>query len=156
MKGSGLMSSLRRQHEFDLIVYRSAHQLWKNRVLHWVLIPVECWSLFLVAYALLPPWLPFLMATLLGMLASWIAVNPKIGCACLVFHVMVIVSCSTTIRNLTTWETLSVASMAWIIAWALQVGVGHWLWENNDPNVANMTSVSWLAMCQSVLIAWSS
>ena len=150
------MSSLRRQHKYDLIVYRSAHQLWENRFLHWLLIPVECWSVFLVAYALLPPWLPFLVATLLGVMALWIAADPKIGGACLVFHIVVIVSCRATSRFLEAWETLSVAAIAWIISWALQVGVGHWLWEKNDPNVANIKSVSWLAMCQSVLIAWSS
>lgn len=156
MNRLGLMSRLRRQHESDLIFYRSAHQMWRNRVLHWILIPVECWSLFLVAYVLLPPWLPFLVATLLGFIAWWIAENPTVGCACLVFHLFVIGSCTVTIQNLTTWEALTVASIGWIFAWALQVGVGHWLWEKNDPNVAHIASVSWLAMCQSVLIAWSS
>jgi uncharacterized membrane protein YGL010W len=149
MKGFGFMTSLGRQHEVDLIVYRSAHQLWKNRALHWVLIPVECWSLFLVAYALLPPWIPFLVAIFLGVMAFWLALYPKIGFACLVFHIMVIGSCSTIIEHWKTWETLSLASIAWIFSWTVQVGVGHWLWEKNDPNVANMASVSWLAMCQS-------
>jgi heme/copper-type cytochrome/quinol oxidase subunit 2 len=49
------------------------------------------------------------------------------------------------------------ALVAWIIAWMLQVGVGHWMWEGNQPNVAaHPNDVSYLAMCTSVLIAWSS
>ena len=48
--------------------------------------------------------------------------------------------------------------MAWTVAWTLQIVVGHWVWEQNRPNVSPSTfnQVSYLAMCQSVLIAWSS
>ena len=48
--------------------------------------------------------------------------------------------------------------MAWIVSWTLQIFVGHWMWEQNRPNISPSTvnEVSYLAMCQSVLIAWSS
>jgi hypothetical protein len=51
--------------------------------------------------------------------------------------------------------SLALALIAWSMAWFFQVFIGHWLIEGNQPNVANMDSVSLLAMCQSVLIAWS-
>jgi hypothetical protein len=48
------------------------------------------------------------------------------------------------------------ALVTWTLAWAIQVGVGHFMFEKNKPNVANMKDVSYLAMALSVLIAWSS
>ncbi len=151
-----IKNSLQRQHKLDLKIYRSAHTVWKNRVLHWFLIPVECWSAFLISFVFLPPWLPWLVALVLGLTAFCIATDARIGLSCFLFHIVVIGSCCETIETLGTTWTVLVALISWTFAWTIQVGVGHWLWEQNDPNVASMKSISLLAMCQSVLIAWSS
>lgn len=89
-----------------------------------------------------------------------------VGSASLVFHVA---ACSLALRLVKVTTPVSPSSSSqpshfpfiialclWSIAWALQVGIGHWIWEGNQPNVANMEDVSWLAMTQSVLISWSS
>jgi len=60
-----------------------------------------------------------------------------------------------TVRRMSSRPLLFVSVGLWVFAWLMQVVVGHWLWEGNQPNVANVSEVSWLAMTQSVLIAWS-
>lgn len=100
----------------------------------------------------------------LGILSYVLAKQQRnlLGVLTLLFHVLTIV---------VSWELMQwhryhhhgryfrvvplAAMSSWIVAWILQVGVGHYLWERNSPNVANMQEISYLAMCQSVLIAWS-
>jgi len=48
-------------------------------------------------------------------------------------------------------------AIAWILASTLQVVLGHFLWEQNSPDVLNSNQhVSWLSFTHSVQIAWSS
>jgi uncharacterized membrane protein YGL010W len=35
------LQAIREQHAIDLVVYRNGHQDWTNRMLHWILIPIE-------------------------------------------------------------------------------------------------------------------
>ena len=106
-----------------------------------------------------------------GFLSLAISTQMWIGVACVIFHVFAVLSCyylvlavqETTTRTTDTdtycQETVLLTSIGvgtWTAAWVFQVGAGHWICEQNQPNVANMDEVSWLAMVQSVLIAWSS
>jgi hypothetical protein len=80
----------------------------------------------------------------------------SIGTASLLFHLAAVAACDKLVREKGPWKAFMIGASSWTIAWSLQVGVGHWLLEHNQPNVANINEVSWLAMTQSVLIAWSS
>jgi hypothetical protein len=82
--------------------------------------------------------------------------NLSIGTASFVFHLAAVTVCDKLVCEKGAWRAIAIAVCSWTIAWSLQVGIGHWMFENNQPNVANMNEVSWLAMTQSVLITWSS
>lgn len=156
MTGSKIVLRLQQQHQRDLKVYRVAHQNYRNRILHWFLVPVECWTFFLLVSSVLPPLICFVAGMVLGILAIVIAYDGVIGWACLFFHLFVVATCHTTSAALGTFQAIILALFTWTFAWTFQVGIGHMLWEKNEPNVANVKSVSILSMCQSVLIAWSS
>jgi uncharacterized membrane protein YGL010W len=197
-----LIKRLRSQHNADLQVYRSAHREWKNLALHWLLIPVECWSAlqffwilagliaraFVVIEKVIAPHcggvhgssliigchivrsIPRVVTGLLGSLSLLIADDVLTGIASFCFHVFLIQLCDGLMQLQTEpqkhdhchyqqdlWEVSAIAGLSWTLAWIVQVGVGHGLFEKNIPNIANSSDiVSYLAMCQSVLIAWSS
>jgi uncharacterized membrane protein YGL010W len=55
------------------------------------------------------------------------------------------------------WLTYGLyAVMYWSLAWVVQVCIGHYYLERNEPNIAKMSDVSYLSMILSVLISWSS
>jgi uncharacterized membrane protein YGL010W len=164
---------LRAQHLLDMKVYRSAHGEWRNILLHKVLVPVECWSALLFLYIMsdIPGQIPDIngslrkslvllpraMTSLLGVMSMVLATNRLVGIATLLFHFFAMYSCEFLLiaYSTNTWFLIMFGVTAWTIAWILQVGVGHFGFEGNSPNVAKMQEVSYLAMCQSVLIAWS-
>lgn len=150
------LDELRRQHHVDLKIYRSAHQEWRNRMLHWLLIPIECGSALMLGAIVLPFELIALVGIGLGTMSLVLAESRVVGCACWCFHALALVACRQTLLSVGTNGALFVALVAWTLSWALQVGIGHWILEKNQPNVADMGTVSYLAMVQSVLIAWSS
>jgi uncharacterized membrane protein YGL010W len=153
-----LRRDLQRQHSKDLQLYQSAHRDWRNRVLHWILIPVECWSALLFSMILAPSAsVTIVIGLALGCISLWIATKHWVGVTCFIFHGVAVWSCFQIVQSCGRLQALSIAGGSWTIAWMLQVGVGHWMWEQNQPNIANNNKeVSYLAMCQSVLIAWSS
>jgi uncharacterized membrane protein YGL010W len=186
---------LQEQHKIDLEVYRLAHREWKNRLLHWCLIPVECWSVLLFLWILVAfltnnfldssssssrlvhqydgvdsyyaasilikifRLLPPCTTLLLGLLSLVITTKIWIGLVTFLYHIAVLWSCEALVDRydpVDMWLVAGIALQAWTLAWAIQVGVGHLVFERNLPNIANIQQVSYLAMCQSVLIAWSS
>ncbi|KAG7347828.1 DUF962 domain containing protein [Nitzschia inconspicua] len=171
-----LLQQLRAQHEFDLKVYQLAHNEPRNVLLHKLLIPVECWSALMFLWLIVDAFtssinqngtiinvlrlLPGTVTLLLGIL-SFMLVPTKIrlGSATFLFHIGVIHFSEALIQSYryqySSWGFPIFVLSSWVVAWILQVGVGHYLLEGNSPNVANMQDVSYLAMCQSVLIAWS-
>mmetsp|Transcript_9502 Transcript_9502/g.26254 ORF Transcript_9502/g.26254 Transcript_9502/m.26254 type:complete len:202 (-) Transcript_9502:800-1405(-) len=72
------------------------------------------------------------------------------------FHVSLVPICNDIIRTVGMARSALLAGLVWTLAWGLQVGVGHYCWEKNQPNVANLDEVSYLAMLSSVVIAWKS
>ena len=102
---------------------------------------------------------PTFITILMGLLSLMIATNFWIGLVTFLYHIAVLWSCEALMdryKHRDLWLVTAVAGMAWTLAWTVQVGVGHLVFERNLPNVANMKQVSYQAMCQSVLIAWSS
>ena len=149
---------LHRQHTVDLRVYHEAHRVLANRAIHWIMIPVECGSLFwILALMILPKMFRLLwcVGLFMGGLSLFLARNKAVGIACLLFHLGTVQGCIWLNQYFEPWECLVWASVAWTMAWFFQVCIGHWVIEGNQPNVANMESISVLAVCQSVLIAWS-
>jgi hypothetical protein len=172
------LQSLSKQHELDLAIYQRAHTEWRNRILHSILIPVEAFSFLLfltVALSIgtrcsgsrqkwqkdekgLESWIMNAIGWTTGLVSLAItgSDNISIGTASLLFHLAAIAACDKLVREKGPRKAIGIGASSWTIACSLQVGVGHWLLEHNQPNVANMNEVSWLAMTQSVLIAWSS
>ena len=152
---SRICADLQSQHHRDLKIYRAAHCERRNRILHWILIPVECWSILLLFTALLPLQITIAAGLVLGLTSLIIATKNILGVTAFVFHLIAIWICWV-VQSWGTAFALEIAGGSWIIAWTLQVGIGHWMWEKNQPNISNTAQVSYLAMCQSILIAWSS
>ena len=161
------IQSLQEQHEFDLKIYRSAHAELFNRVLHWIMIPLETFAFLLAAAVVLSRIMPvssksndlamYSVGWTLGILSLAIAGESIfIGLISFFFHIAAASCANRLVQKLDLMSTVAVAMSTWTMAWILQVGIGHWLLEGNQPNVANITEVSWLAMTQSVLIAWKS
>jgi uncharacterized membrane protein YGL010W len=178
------LRQLKLQHVQDLKVYHKNHKEWRNLVLHWIMIPLECWSALLIttvvlvcvidgsrttrtvatihsSYTSIVSSIGQLLALVigigLGVLSCMIATKRWIGFLTLVFHCIAVWTCHIVVTTMSPMEALCISLGIWTMAWMAQVGIGHWLWERNQPNVvATMDDVSWLAMCQSVLIAWSS
>lgn len=170
-----LLQSLSKQHEMDLEIYRRAHAEWRNRILHWILIPVETFSFLLFLAVALSIGNrqqqkyggsnAFIMSAIgwtIGLVSLAIAGQDHLflGVASLIFHIVAVAICDKLVHEKGPLKALIIGTVCWTLAWTLQVGVGHWIWERNQPNVANMNmqdnDVSWLSMTQSVLIAWSS
>jgi phage-related holin len=148
-------------------------------MLHWILIPVETVSFLLlltVAVSItcsrfgqkyrygrrsLESWVMNAIGWTTGLVSLAITSgvdNDKvsIGTASLVFHLAAVAVCDKLVREQGAWKAMVIAACSWTIAGSLQVGMGHWMLEDNQPSVANLNEVSWLAMTQSVLISWSS
>lgn len=189
---SALILNLQRQHIEDLTIYRAAHQEWRNRMIHWLMIPVECWSALTcctvlisciirmissslslsslssstltiidehqenVSYGIVVTSIEMSVGMGLGILSLLISTNIFVGILTFLFHSVASWTCVQLQNSYGNTYALLVAAISWTVAWMVQVGVGHWVLEGNQPNVSNMTEVSYLAMCQSVLIAWSS
>jgi uncharacterized membrane protein YGL010W len=156
MEMKSFVRKLQSQHFQDLKIYRRAHQERRNRLLHWILIPAECWSALLLGLLILPSAIVLIVGIGLACLSLVLATNSTIGAATFLFHGFALWTGLEIVASRELWEAWVICLSVWTIAWALQVGVGHWIWEGNDPNIADLQSVSLLAMCQSVLIAWSS
>lgn len=174
-----IVQSLNTQHAIDLEVYRRSHTELKNRILHWILIPVETFSFFLLLGVVvsaaataskhkkqkestvdsLTAFIPIVkaLAWTCGLVSVLIAVDHRMaGAATLAFHVATASLCHKLIQAQGPKRVILIAAVCWTLAFSIQIGVGHQMFEENQPSVANPSVVSWLAMTQSVLIAWSS
>ena len=143
------------------------------------MIPLETFSVFLFIAALLRQWfywsdlqLHLVLVGIVGFGMGMISLiimdpvhHPLVGIASFVFMVVApwvscglvdqqspisILPCSKSSKNIAV-----IALIMWIVASSLQVIVGHWLWEQNSPDVLSSDQVSWLSLTYSVQIAWS-
>lgn len=170
----------RNQHSFDIDLYQSSHIEWKNQRLHKCMIPLETFSVILFVAAILRQcfcWsdlqLHLVLVGIVGFGMGMISLvimdpvhHPWAGIASFVFLVSAPwVSCAWVVQQPTpvsikrcSKSPKSIAVIAltmWIVASSVQVVVGHWLWEQNSPDVLNSNQVSWLSLTHSVQIAWS-
>ena len=173
---------LRDQHTVDLETYRSAHQHESNRRLHHVLIPLEVASFLWLATTALYGWqlwwyrrrdvgslrkihemknhdhLLWLVETVawtLGLLSWAVATDPLLGCTVLTLHVVTGKLCKVYVLQLGPWQSAMWGTLVWSLSWTLQVGVGHYLWEQRPPNLGT-DPLSFLSMVTSIVVAWES
>ena len=150
------VASLRAQHQKDLSVYRAAHREWRNQCIHYVMIPVECFSFVLFVAITTGQLVAWTIGVVLALLSFSVATDRGIGLLACVYHLASSFYSIVVVDEYGRKTAFLMALVCWTVAWFVQVGVGHYLFEKNSPNVANMSDVSYLAMCLSVLIAWSS
>ena len=151
-----IVEPLQSQHILDLGIYRSAHREWRNRLIHYVMIPVECFAIQLLVRNVAGNLINVLVASSLAILSMTVATHALPGVCSFIFHVGSSWLSHWIVTHHTTQGTIVIGMILWTGAWTIQVGIGHFLLEKNSPNVANMKTVSYLAMALSVLIAWSS
>jgi uncharacterized membrane protein YGL010W len=167
-----IFEQLQAQHLVDLKVYRSAHSERWNVLLHKIFVPLECLAALALLWismdlavsrignaGLLAAFLKLLSPTVtlcLGVLSLQLAKNPHVGLATFLFHTMIVCLCETWIKDCAYSMILpTIALICWVVSMILQIVVGHRILERNSPNLANGNEVTFLAMCLSVLIAWS-
>ena len=151
------LQRLRLKHQQDLILYRGAHKEWRNRRLHHFLIPLEVLS-FQLALKLIvrSAAINTLVACSLAVLSLTVASRLIPGIAAFLFHVFSAWLTNQAVLLIGVTKCWLMALTTWVVSWGIQVGIGHYLLEKNSPSVAKMSDVSSLAICLSVLIAWSS
>jgi hypothetical protein len=108
-----VLQSLSKQHEIDLEIYRRAHTEWNNRILHWILIPIEAFSFLLflaVALSIGTKWQKYgsfdsLIMNAIGWATGLVALaitgldNLSIGTASLFFHLAAVAVCDKLVRE---------------------------------------------------------
>jgi uncharacterized membrane protein YGL010W len=152
------MEILQQQHEIDLVIYRDSHQEFCNRMLHHIFIPVETAGFFALAnkilqhvfrntkYNIIIKILPTACCWTMGFL-SLILSPDVVGLLALLFHVVAI-----------PWvmdQPLRYQILLTIVAWSIQICIGHWVLERNQPTLQQGTA-STLSMLTSIVIAWKS
>jgi Protein of unknown function (DUF962) len=178
-----LREKLYQQHEIDLKIYRDSHQDFYNRLLHHVFIPLEtvgffalllvlstttgvimvrqkmfpkacrdsiividrilvptaCWTLGLLSLILSPDLVGVLALLFHGIAIPWLLPRGRLeedeyGR----YH-----------SSMITWTMLT------IVSWGIQIYIGHWILEHNQPTFQQGTA-SALSMLTSIVIAWKS
>jgi uncharacterized membrane protein YGL010W len=161
------MEALRTAYASELNLYRRCHAHPANFALHCVCVPVE-WISWLLALAQLPavaqlsPHWPasphWLLArphwlVQIALAAYTCPLNPPTSAALAGGHLalaaLVDVACAVlpTVR-----AQLGLALAAWLCSWLVQVPLGHWLIERNQPAMANGLTLN--AVLLSVALAW--
>jgi hypothetical protein len=179
-----LLERLYQQHEIDLVIYRNSHRNFYNRILHHVCIPIETAGFFILIGVVAPAMRPMLLTKkrndvmigddgrILVFTASWtlgllsLILSPDaVGVAALLFHVRTIPwlydRCSPHHHNRhnhnhRTMMLLLLLTITTIASWIMQIGIGHWLLEQNQPTFLVQDSTSTLSMLTSIIIAWKS
>jgi uncharacterized membrane protein YGL010W len=193
------LHAIREQHEIDLVVYRNGHQDWTNRMLHWILIPIETATSLMILDRLIV-WLTTTTRQLKFGVTANEAKRSDLSDRMVdlpvvrVFESAAIRAVNVTLAILsmgaspeTFWGYLAAifhASLSmcrtkhsvslhfigtmWLISWILQIALGHWLLEGNNPTfwrsskaalsglAIDHQGVSIQAVATSVLIAWKS
>jgi Protein of unknown function (DUF962) len=201
------------QHDLDLNVYQMSHTVLCNRILHWVMVPIETLSFIILLYSLMAfliirllvsekqfaskdnrwNYLPGFkqssltstkgMSSILRHLLSTVGVflgslsfmvsTDLVGFFSLLVHIMPIqwilkVEYSILSQNFSLQRKVNLiqrhhldlmyfSAINTVVSWTLQVCVGHWILEKNNPSlISNTNLISMLAILQPIVIAWKS
>jgi Protein of unknown function (DUF962) len=170
------LEELYQQHEIDLKIYRDSHQNFYNHWLHHVFIPLEtvgfvailvnttgvivhlfpkeCRDSIVIDRVFVPT-----VCWTLGLL-SLILSPDLVGVSAFLFHGIAI---PWLIRRRRLEEEYRMrypnSMIAWtmltIVSWGIQICIGHWILEQNQPALQQGTA-SALSMLTSIVIAWKS
>uniref|UniRef100_A0A7S3Z7L6 Uncharacterized protein n=1 Tax=Lotharella globosa TaxID=91324 RepID=A0A7S3Z7L6_9EUKA len=146
---------LRTEYNKELKFYLRFHQHRVNRRIHAFAVPLEWWSFLLAATAIhnAMPW-----AIALGSAGYYLLLSSKLNATT---HIgasiaqVVMAFAATRLALLgSIRSTLLCAGTVHGISWALQVGVGHWMIEKNNPGMATQLTMNSIIL--SPLLAWAS
>mmetsp|Transcript_24201 Transcript_24201/g.33831 ORF Transcript_24201/g.33831 Transcript_24201/m.33831 type:complete len:158 (+) Transcript_24201:87-560(+) len=137
-----------KEHEFYLRYHR--HPV--NRVLHAFAVPLE-WCSFLAVLCLLHHSIPLFVAILVGsyyiiLLPNTLGILACLSQMCMGFMTMYASAAFENHGVLATGCILCLYCFSWIV----QVGIGHWLIEKNEPGMINKLTFNSVVL--SPLLAW--
>jgi Protein of unknown function (DUF962) len=177
-----LREKLYQQHEIDLKIYRESHENYYNRLLHHVFIPLETVGFFALLMLVLVSTTGVIMVRpkkcrdsiivigrILVPTACWtlgllsLILSPDlVGVLALLFHGIAIPWLLPRGRLLEEVEyrryhnSMMIAwTMLTIVSWGIQICIGHWVLEQNQPTLRQGTA-SALSMLTSIVISWKS
>ena len=146
--GFALAEPLRAAADDELRLYRRHHLDSKNWWIHAIAVPIE-WSTWLVALRVLsassgPLWICQSMLALL----VWVATRSVLlGASQLSLAYGADRAVAVCGRH-----AMTIAAITWACSWVVQVGIGHWMIERNQPGMTH--KLSFLSVLLSVSLAW--
>uniref|UniRef100_A0A7S2U3A4 DUF962 domain-containing protein n=1 Tax=Lotharella oceanica TaxID=641309 RepID=A0A7S2U3A4_9EUKA len=143
------------EYDKELVFYRSFHQHPVNWRIHALAVPLEWWS-FLLAAAGVHFALPWAIA--LGAAGYYLLLSSKKKflvhiSAALAQVVMAFAATRVAFEANSVRSTLLWAGIVHVLSWSLQVGIGHWFIEKNNPGMATQLTTNSVVL--SPLLAWA-
>jgi uncharacterized membrane protein YGL010W len=145
--GERWLVQLRSAYRQELQFYRQYHRHEVNWRMHAVLVPLE-WTAWLMLCSLVRLHWPLALAAA----AYYLLLDSKLSCAAAAAQVLFALAADRTLASLGSYGAATLAVSLQAISWTLQVGVGHWLIEKNNPAMAS--GLTWNAVALSTLMAW--
>mmetsp|Transcript_10269 Transcript_10269/g.26704 ORF Transcript_10269/g.26704 Transcript_10269/m.26704 type:complete len:166 (+) Transcript_10269:3-500(+) len=138
----------------ELALYRAHHSHMGNWLLHAACVPLE-WLSFLITLALVEPRLPWAVQGALAALV--LACNrPALVSVCISLGLLVLAQAANWVvidlvpgRRI---HAIALAAGSCSLSWAVQVPIGHWLLERNQPSMASRLTIN--SVLLSVPLAW--
>jgi len=136
----------------ELSFYRAHHRNRLNWWLHACAVPVE-WTSWLILVRLVAWWLPYVLQSWIALLV--LAATRSMVLAGAQIPLAALSDCAVRVCGVCGGaHVLAAAAICWLVSWMVQVGIGHWLVERNQPGMA--TSLTALSVLLSVSMAWDS
>ena len=135
----------------ELSFYRAHHRNRLNWWLHACAVPVE-WTSWLILVRLVAWWLPYVLQSWIALLV--LAATRSLVLAGAQIPLAALSDCAVRVCGVCGVHVLAAAAICWIVSWMVQVGIGHWLIEGNQPGLAS--SLTALSVLLSVSMAWDS
>lgn len=133
----------------ELRFYRAYHTNRTNWLLHVVAVPIE-WASWLVLLAVVSRSWRLHWALQAGVaLVTLAGLHALVSAAA---QLLLALAADSVVDAMGPFYALAAAAVAWTASWALQVGVGHWMIEQNQPGMA--TALTPLSIVISVPMAW--
>ena len=150
------VQSIRKAYKTEIILYRQYHRNPWNWLIHCATVPLELFSFFLLAAYLSPriivlvhicSWILALYYWIIGI--SWHSITAGLMMLFLYHAGTFVHHRFNTILYVPIW---TIALLLQVMAWFLQVCVGHHLLEQNQPAMTKKLTVNSIAL--SLLLAW--